>query len=298
MSETEQTYRLATDIYQQHSFFFKERGITNLRTVANSHEIFSVPEEHFVHQKKSKTGFVKCEKDVRGAKLYISQKWIDENISGVSAKRQQNRERITQTIAHLRKQACQVSGIYLFSLGNVKELRSIFQIPDTFADDFMVCKYGKSENIDVRAEQHLANYGMMPNVEMDLEFFVPVDKSLLTNAENATKDWFISKKYKITNQKYTEIVAFPQSFLEKVKVFYSANCKKHGKELQSNVSVIKDLQIKHVTAKKVKAEKMLKLFKEETDEKIGELTNQVSQLKAANEKMMEMMEAMMGKLCV
>ena len=282
MSTEEQPYKLAVDIYRQNPLFFKKKGLTNIRSINNCLDIFNIAETNFIFQKKTKSGYVTCGQDDRGAKLFLTQQWIEENICGIAIKKQQNRERITQTIAHLKKQITPLSGIYLFSLGHVKDLRTQFTIPASFQDDWIVCKFGKSDKIDERANQHLATYGMMDYVEMDLECYIPVDEQLITDAENATKQWFITKKYKIPNTNYIELVAFPQSFLPNVIKFYERNCNKHGKELQNNVVEIKNLKIQLETMKKAKTEHLLQQYKKETDSKL--------------EQMMGMLEAMMGKL--
>jgi hypothetical protein len=83
--------------------------------------------------------------------------------------------------------ATSVPAVYLFTLGTVKDLRKSMTIDPKYNDDMIVCKYGKTDNLERRAGEHIATYGSIPNCNLMLKYYSYVDPKNITDAENDIK---------------------------------------------------------------------------------------------------------------
>ncbi len=90
-----------------------------------------------------------------------------------------------------------VSCVYLFVLGTVKDLRASMLIPDTFPDDALVCKYGKTEDLKRRTTEHYRDYGAIQNSQLVLAAQAWVDPIHITEAENRIRSHFEHTGYKL-----------------------------------------------------------------------------------------------------
>jgi hypothetical protein len=102
-----------------------------------------------------------------------------------------------------------ISSIYLLTLGKVKVLRNTFDIDNSLNDNFIVAKYGRTNNLFRRLYENNAHYGKLDNVNLMLKYFSIIDSKYCVNAENYIKDFFKLNKYSLTNPKYKELVIIP-----------------------------------------------------------------------------------------
>ena len=95
----------------------------------------------------------------RGRKLLICKDWIDKDLH-----KPVKSQSVISKSAHkiLRKvEVLPQSCIYLFEIGTVYDVRSIFDIDDTISDTDIVFKYGKSNDLDRRFGEHTSTYKNM-----------------------------------------------------------------------------------------------------------------------------------------
>ena len=85
--------------------------------------------------------------------------------------------------------AMQMSCIYLFSLGYVKDLRKSMSIGNEYDDDSIVCKYGYSEDLARRMIEHIQKYEKIEGCTIRLLLYTYVDNSNMSSAENDLKDF-------------------------------------------------------------------------------------------------------------
>jgi hypothetical protein len=90
-----------------------------------------------------------------------------------------------------------VSAIYLYALGTVKELRKALNIPTVYHDDLIIYKFGLTEDLKDRGNQHESAFK-----EMKIKFFLIkfeiIDPEYLSKAETELKKFFKSKQYHYT----------------------------------------------------------------------------------------------------
>lgn len=76
-----------------------------------------------------------------------------------------------------------ISCVYLFSLGKVQDLRETMSIPDEYPDESVVYKYGRTNDLLKRTQQHLKTYGVLDNVNLELVYHAYIDPEYASSAE-------------------------------------------------------------------------------------------------------------------
>ena len=122
-----------------------------------------------------------------------------------------------------------LSCIYLFELGPVKALRSVFDIDEKHLDTDMVYKLGKTKDFKERAAAHSCKYGRYEGVNMKLVLISEIDPKFLSSAEAMIKSYVGSKDFLIETKEtsYTELVSIPKNKITDMKKLYIDIANKH-----------------------------------------------------------------------
>lgn len=103
-----------------------------------------------------------------------------------------------------------IPAVYLFQLGRAKDLRKDIDIPNTFGDSGIVFKYGMTNDLKRRAQEHDKTYGRIPSIDMRLRHQVYVDTSCLRHAEREVENFFKRNGWHMSNHpRYTELAIVP-----------------------------------------------------------------------------------------
>jgi hypothetical protein len=133
-------------------------------------------------------------------------------------------------------------------LGKVKDLRKTFNIPDSYADDSIIYKYGYTSDLAGRANDHKNDFQKFDNINVNLSLFEIVDPSSLSKIEIDLENYFKSKNSHFSctdslGNNRTELVIFNKSKFNDVKKEYSrlgslyANTVKAKELLTSEITV-------------------------------------------------------------
>jgi hypothetical protein len=110
--------------------------------------------------------------------------------------------------------------VYMFTLGKVKDLRVIFDIPDSFGDDSIVVKYGLSKDLKRRSQEHDKTFGKLlkgtPCSEMVLKYHVYIDQFYLSNAETDIANYFKGAHWALNHVKIDELACIPDHMLNSI----------------------------------------------------------------------------------
>lgn len=97
--------------------------------------------------------------------------------------------------------------IYRFSLGNAKTLRHSMNLPEDIKDDYVIIKYGLTNDLDRRSAEHAREYEKIKGVKLGLIDFSYIDPQFLQQAETDIKDYFSTYENFVKYNNYTELVA-------------------------------------------------------------------------------------------
>lgn len=106
--------------------------------------------------------------------------------------------------------------VYMFTLGKVKDLRKKFDIHESYKDDEWVCKYGLSNDLKRRSQEHEKTYKKIDNVDLQLKFHVYIDPFYLSSAENDMEKYFKGAHWHLKNSKFTELACIPEHMMSSI----------------------------------------------------------------------------------
>lgn len=133
--------------------------------------------------------------------------------------------------------------IYLFTLGHVKDLRKSMNIDAKYADNMIVCKYGKTENLERRISEHITTYKLIGNSNLALKYYSYIDPLHITEAENYIKDQINKLHAHLKYENYKELIVIDQkTFNDTLSQQYTLLCKAFGGSVTDMQSKIKDLE--------------------------------------------------------
>lgn len=157
--------------------------------------------------------------------------------------------------------------IYLFNLGQVKNLKGTFNIQDCDEDAYLY-KYGMTKNLSKRTYQHYNYFGKMENINMSLKMYAFIDPLFISEAENYLRTYFNNNDMPIIDDKYNEIVMIPKDKINMVKDYFELISCKFGATLNElkneNIYIKNEIELlkKDMEIQKLNYEnKILKIMK-------------------------------------
>uniref|UniRef100_A0A6C0H908 Bro-N domain-containing protein n=1 Tax=viral metagenome TaxID=1070528 RepID=A0A6C0H908_9ZZZZ len=155
------------------------------------------------------------------------------NILGVNA---QTIKEVFNTYANT------ITCIYLFTFGYAKDLRDSMNINDSINNDSIIAKFGFTNNLTRRTQEHIRTYGNIKNCDLKLKNYIYIDPQFLSNAENDIKYFFTVLNLKLNYENCNEIVIIPQNLLKIVSDKYNHIGKQYAGHIDELNIKIKDLE--------------------------------------------------------
>ena len=201
--------------------------------------------------------------------------------------------------AVLNTNANTVPAVYLFRLGLAKDLRSTLNIPESFADDHVVCKFGLSTDLSKRSSKLESEY-RLPGVSLRIQYHVYIDPIYLSTAEKDVKDYFANAEWALEHSKYKELAVLSPQMLKSVVYdkYKALGVAYAGKllELQTQLEALKE-QIKRTeeTHAQLIAEKddRLRETKEHFAEMVSEKEKRLHERELSQAKMEDLYKALL-----
>jgi len=133
--------------------------------------------------------------------------------------------------------------IYLLSLGTVKHLRDTFGIDASIPDDYIVYKYGFTDDLQRRIGEHETKYNKLPNVNVKLATFNIIDPIYMKDAERDIREECNAYEISLKSDGYNELIVLNEKQLKHTKQHYSRIGREyagHTAELQDQIVKLKD----------------------------------------------------------
>jgi len=151
----------------------------------------------------------------------------DKEIDKINDALQTKQNLIKQTRDAHAMAECPNSGIYLLRLETTEKLKTKFRIPDNLiSKNTYVYKYGRSNDVYSRKEQHNQNLGKYIEKDLELIHSKLVSHYDCSSAETKVKKflqekdcYFISES--LDGTKHKELVCINNKLLEEIKTFYN-----------------------------------------------------------------------------
>ena len=152
------------------------------------------------------------------AVLFLKEQYVNDYIIIKSA----HKKDVPDIVNVFSKYVCDFSCIYLFHIGDIEQLDFI----DTTHQKEMhekcfVYKFGITNSIQRRTNEHLRTFNSYNNVELNIELFAYVHNDFLYDAENKLKQYFKMSDMIVNHSTYKELVMIPKSKLQYVRNLYN-----------------------------------------------------------------------------
>lgn len=115
---------------------------------------------------------------------------------------------------------CDISCIYLFVVGKVDKLRQEMNIDPKFDDTMYVIKYGLTNNLARRTDEHMRKFGELQNSELKLKFYVPMLEIYLPTAEIEIETYLNTLNARIKWKDMVELAVVNIPILDALKIQY------------------------------------------------------------------------------
>jgi hypothetical protein len=135
-----------------------------------------------------------------------------------------------------------ISCIYLLELGTVGDLRETFNICCTKPDNYIVYKYGRTENLIQRVKEHKNDYGKLINKEILIEAYCLIDDCHTTEAENGVRQLLSGMDLTLNIEGRNELVAIPMDKIGLIKSSYMTLGKAYGGKSSISSDEIRNLR--------------------------------------------------------
>jgi Asp-tRNA(Asn)/Glu-tRNA(Gln) amidotransferase C subunit len=112
-----------------------------------------------------------------------------------------------------------ISCIYLFTIGFVKDLRKSMKIDDKYNDNDIVVKYGRTDNLLERSQQHNKTFKKY-NGNAKLKYYVWIDSEFQSKAEINVKNYFKRMHKLFSCETSEELAILTREELKEVKDYF------------------------------------------------------------------------------
>ena len=196
-------------------------------------------------------GMIKILYSSRSDKAMTFRSWATETLFTVQMGSEEDKEilgstLIGQSVKNVRAvfKTCskKVPCIYRFSLGTAKVLRNTMNLPENIKDDYIIIKYGLTDNLDRRSAEHVREYEKIPNVKLGLMDFSYIDPKFLSDAETDIKEFFQTIEIPVHYKKYVELVAVNPKHETQIKKQYKFISTEYQGLITELIDQIKDLK--------------------------------------------------------
>ena len=159
-----------------------------------------------------------------------------------------------------------VSCIYRFALGTCKNLRKTMNLPMSIPDDHIIIKYGFTDNLLRRTNQHCKTYNGIKGVKLELMNYVLIDPRYISKAEVDIKEYYTTIETKIQYKSFDELVAINPKHEKEINKQYKYIATQYSGCVKELMDIIDDLR-RDNEKEKLKIENMEKIHKLELEKR-------------------------------
>ena len=126
-----------------------------------------------------------------------------------------------------------MSCVYLFTIGTVEKLRDVMNIDNKYDDDNYVVKYGMTENIPQRTQQHEKTFRKITNDNIKLTYYALIVEEHISNAEVDIKKQLIAMNAIFRFEDMTELAIVSRKQLKELGETYTILDQLYGGPLKN-----------------------------------------------------------------
>nr|QOI90363.1 hypothetical protein HWQ62_00226 [Pyramimonas orientalis virus] len=175
-------------------------------------------------------GVLKVLFSARGNKAQRFQKWATKILFTMQMGAQDDKDKLAakalnvdvSTVTQLfRKSVRAIPCVYLFEVGTVGNMRQHFNLENFPDDNDKVYKYGRTEDIGRRNNEHCKTFGKLKGNTFGLTMFSYIDEKFVSKAETKLKHYFNNTNTHIEDDKQNELVVIKKDKFSYIKELYN-----------------------------------------------------------------------------
>lgn len=189
----------------------------------------------------------------------------------------------------LKKSTNSVPCIYCFSLGEVKNLRKVMKLSNDIANDLIVIKYGYTDDLVRRTNDHMKTYGQIKNVNLKLLNYTYIDPKYLSQAETDIKEFFVDIEKPVKYKSFVELVAIDSKHKKQIEKQFKYIAGEYAGNVKSLNDKIKELE-RNMSLEKERHNNEILLLKKDNELFKKNMENKIIVLNKNNELLMKDLE--------
>jgi len=138
-----------------------------------------------------------------------------------------------------------LSAIYLLTLGFVKDLRQDMNLDESYSDDMIVCKYGRTKDLPRRLEEHKKTFQSISSAKPYLKIYIYIDGLYESETEQKIKQFFKNTNKTVIYKDYKELVVLDKEFLKETEEHYRILGNNYVGTQHEAINAIKDMECIH-----------------------------------------------------
>lgn len=165
----------------------------------------------------------------------------------------------------------EISCIYLFVIGHVSKLRESMKISDDIQDGRFVIKYGLTNNLARRIDEHMRTFNSVDGSELKLKFYIEMNEEYLPEAEKEIENYLDTLNVRIKWRDMVELATLTVPEFDALRQQYY------------NIGKIRNGQLKDITKQYEDKIRDINHLMEITQLKMGHLDELLTLEKEKNE---------------
>jgi hypothetical protein len=188
------------------------------------------------------------------AETYIL--WVTETLFTVQFGNVDDKNKLAEKISGITAETLKELGktnvttmpcVYLFSIGEVKNLRDSMGLADKYKDTDKVYKLGYTNDLPRRAKEHDKDYGKIKGAQLKLEYHAYIDVRYVAEVEAIIKEMFKDLGLGIEYEKYSELSIVPIKQMKSVKKQYNMMGSLYMGNVKELLAKMEDMKNKNIT---------------------------------------------------
>ena len=183
-------------------------------------------------------------------------KWATETLFTIQMGTKEQKEELVsnvigipaKSLREVLKKGSTTPCIYRFSLGLAKDLRKSMNLSNDISDNYIIIKYGYTDDLVRRTTEHIKTYEKIKNAKIELMEYVYIDPKFLSQAEVKIKDFFNDIEIPINYDSFTELVAINPKHEKMIKQQFKYLHVEFSGSIKELVEKIENLKNEHKIA--------------------------------------------------
>lgn len=156
--------------------------------------------------------------------------WVANILKMQNLNAKESGTKIDNLIDALNRAAPKIAAIYVLNLGYVRNIKKKLSISDDYDRNFMVRKFGKTDDLARRLGEHRRDFKNDYDIDISVCTYYPIDVKYIAAAETKVKHYLSKKKHLMTHSYHVEFFASKQkdtaiilAKFDKITARYSTN---------------------------------------------------------------------------